>query len=125
MGVSELAFLKFFVHMLAVEDLRQVCGEDFQVVLSEVLAEADTHSTTERSKTRRVALFAFRSKTHITFWVETLRDELVWTLPLGLVHVKSVEMIRDNVALLEFVVAELAVLGESDWRLDRRRRVEA
>ena len=125
MGVSELAFLKFFVHMLAVEDLRQVCGEDFQVVLSEVLAEADTHSTAERSKTRSVALFAFRSKEQLTFWVETLWEELEWTLPLDLIHVKSVEHIRDNVSLLEFVVPQLAVLGESDWRLDRRRWVEA
>ena len=107
-GESVLVLLRLFI--LEVKELGQISGKELHVGLSEGLAKTDPPATAERSPAVGVALLAIRSEEERTLWVESLWQELVWSLPLFGVEMQAMEVERDSVTLLEGVLSSLGVL---------------
>ena len=109
----ELSLLEPLLFVLQVENLGHIGHHNLEIRVCESLPKTDTHATAERRKTASIALFAARGETQLTVGVETLRDKVVWALPFAIVHVESIDMMRNDVSLLELIGTKLAICFEA------------
>ena len=79
--------------------------------LSKSLSEANAASTVPRAGARSHALLSCWGQVHRVRWVEPLRADFHWTLPLVRVLCQCIEANLELVTLLEAVFAEGQIFG--------------
>ena len=99
-----------FLHKLHIEELAHIGCDHLEVSLREGLAETYALTAVEWEPARRLTLVPGRSQVKWMFWVKPVRLELIGFLPLGRVHAKAIEEDHHNLASLDVVLADPAVL---------------
>ena len=85
-------FLILFVLILEVELLSEESRQNFDLSFGQSLSKADAASAMERNVAVDMALFARRSQTQRVAMIESLRQELFRSLPLGWIVMNRFEV---------------------------------
>ena len=104
----------FLLYELTIEEHGVVDSNDLLVGLCECLTEANPHSTKEWRPAHGTALATIWSQTQRIGGVPSLWQELLWSLPLVVVVVKSCKVHLDSIVGLDPQFANLSVLSEDE-----------
>ena len=102
---ERLLFVVNFILELEVDLAQNHWDHDLGQVFCQSLAQADSASTEERPEASRLSLSPIRSKIERTIRVPSIRQKLIWLLPLLRISVEIKETEDDWPTLRDSVLA--------------------
>jgi len=91
----------FFIHKLHIKSLCHHCENDLEDALGEGFPEADPLASAEGKESVGASSFAFWSFRKRMRRVETIRQELIWPLPVSTISMKAMHSNNDVIVSLD------------------------